>query len=55
MRKNRFSTEQIIGFIKQAEDGMSVSELGQQHGFSAASFYAGGRSMAGRKRLKRSG
>ena len=40
MRKSRFTTEQIIGFIKQAETGMAVAELGRQHGFSPASFYA---------------
>ncbi len=40
MRKSRFTTEQIIGFIKQTEAGMAVSELGRQHGFSPASFYA---------------
>lgn len=40
MRKSRFITEQIIGFIKQAEAGMVVSELDRQHGFSPASFYA---------------
>lgn len=37
MRTSRFTTEQIIGFIKQAEAGMAVSELARQHGFSAAS------------------
>ncbi|WP_425482251.1 transposase, partial [Luteibacter yeojuensis] len=26
MKKSRFTTEQIIGFIKQAEAGMAVSE-----------------------------
>ena len=46
MRKSRFTTEQIIGFIKQAEAGMAVSELGRQHGFSPASFYACGPSTA---------
>ncbi|WP_164484182.1 transposase, partial [Pseudofulvimonas gallinarii] len=40
MRKSRFATEQIIGFIKQAEAGMAVAEMGRQHGFSPASFYA---------------
>ncbi|WP_230941149.1 transposase, partial [Xanthomonas translucens] len=27
MKKSRFSTEQIIGFIKQADAGMAVAEL----------------------------
>ena len=40
MRKSRFTTEQIIGFLKQVEAGMAVAELGRQHGFSSASFYA---------------
>ncbi len=39
MRKSRFTTEQIIGFIKQAEAGMAVAELCRQHGFSDAIFY----------------
>ncbi|WP_091246305.1 IS3 family transposase [Aquimonas voraii] len=57
MRKSRFTTEQIIGFIKQAEAGMAVTELGRQHGFSPASFYAwrakyGGMEAEDAKRLK---
>lgn len=40
MRKSRYTTEQIIGFIKQVEAGMALAELGRQHGFSPASFYA---------------
>lgn len=39
MRKSRFTTEQIIGFLKQAEGGMAVAELCRMHGFSDASFY----------------
>ena len=27
MRKSRFSTEQIIGFIKQVEAGMAVARV----------------------------
>ena len=57
MRKSRFTTEQIIGFIKQAEAGMAVAELGRQHGFSPASFHAwrakyGGMEAENAKRLK---
>lgn len=57
MKKSRFTTEQIIGFIKQADAGMAVAELGRQHGFSPASFYAwrakyGGMEAEDSKRLK---
>lgn len=37
MRKSRFTTEQIIGFLKQVEAGMAVADLCRQHGFSPAS------------------
>lgn len=40
MKKSRFTTERIIGFIKQADAGMAVAELGRQHGISSASVYA---------------
>jgi putative transposase len=40
MRKSRFNTEHIIGFIKHAETGMTVSELGRQHGCSPANVCA---------------
>lgn len=39
MKKSRFSEEQIIGFIKEAEAGMPVAQLCRKHGFSDASFY----------------
>lgn len=57
MKKSRFTTEQIIGFIKQADAGMAVSELARQNGFSPASFYAwrawyDGMEAEGAKRLK---
>ena len=37
--KKRFSEEQIIGFLKEAEAGLPVKELCRKHGFSDASFY----------------
>ena len=37
--KRRFTEEQIIGFLKQAEAGVAVKELCRKHGFSDASFY----------------
>ncbi|GAB1720470.1 MAG: Transposase IS3/IS911 [Nitrosospira sp.] len=37
--KKRFTDEQIIGFLKQADGGVPVKELCRQHGFSDASFY----------------
>lgn len=56
MRK-RFSEEQIIGFLREAEAGMAVKELCRRHGFSEASYYLwrnkfGGMSVPEAKRLK---
>ena len=39
MRTSKYSEEQIIGFLRQAEAGMPVKEIGRKHGFSDASFY----------------
>ena len=39
MRKSRYTEEQIIGFIKQAEGGMPIKELCRKGGFSDATFY----------------
>ena len=55
--KKRFSEEQIIGFLQQAEAGVPVKELCRQHGFSDASFYTwrakfGGMTVPDAKRLK---
>ena len=55
--KKRFSEEQIIGFLKQAEAGVPVKELCRQHGFSDASIYTwrakfGGMTVPDAKRLK---
>lgn len=37
--KKRFSEEQIIGFLREAEAGLPVKELCRRHGFSEASYY----------------
>ena len=38
-KTSRFSEEQIIGFLKQAEAGMQIKEVGRLGGFSDATFY----------------
>ena len=55
--KKRYSEEQIIGFLKEAETGISVKELCRRHGFSEGSFYLwrskfGGMNVPDAKRLK---
>ncbi len=37
--KKRFTEEQILDLLKQAEAGVPVKELCRRHGFSDASFY----------------
>ena len=55
--KKRFSEEQIIGFLREADAGMPVKDLCRRHGFSEASHYLwrskfGGMSVPDAKRLK---
>ena len=39
MKIGRFNEHQILGILKQAENGIPVSELCREHGMSSASFY----------------
>jgi len=55
--KKRFTEEQIIGFLREADSGVPVKELCRKHGFSDASYYLwrskfGGMSVPDAKRLK---
>jgi putative transposase len=55
--KKRFSEEQIIGFLREADRGMAVKELCRKHGFSEASYYLwrskfGGMDVSDAKRLR---
>ncbi len=55
--KKRFSEEQIIGFLREAEAGLTVKELCRRHGFSEASYYLwrskfGGMTVSEAKRLR---
>lgn len=55
--KKRFSEEQIIGFLREADAGMPVKDLCRKHGFSEASLYLwrskfGGMTASDAKRLR---
>ena len=39
MKRARFSEEQIITILKEAEGGTKVTELCRRHGISDATFY----------------
>ena len=57
MRGKRFSEEQIIGILKEAETGLPVPELLRKHGISQGTFYRwkakfGGMDVSEARRLK---
>mgnify|MGYP000547144071 CR=1 FL=1 len=55
--KKRFTEEQIIGILKEAEVGLKVAELCRKHGISEATYYNwkakfGGMTVSDAQRLK---
>ena len=57
MKTSRYSEAQIIGFLKEAEAGLSIKELCRRGGFSDATVYKwrakyGGMEVADAKRLR---
>jgi len=39
MKKTRFTESQIFNILKQAESGISATDICREHGISAATFY----------------
>lgn len=55
--KHRFTEEQIIGVLKEAEAGMKVTEVCRKYGISDATYYSwkskfGGMTVSEAQRLK---
>ncbi len=57
MKGTRYTEQQIVKILKEAEAGVPVTDLSRQHGFSKSSYYKwkakyGGMDASGLRRLK---
>ena len=57
MKKSRFSEAQILGILRQQDQGQTVAQICREHGLSEPTFYAwkskfGGVSVSELQRLK---
>lgn len=57
MKRKKYSEQQIVKILNEAEAGVPVTELSRQHGFSQSAFYKwkakyGGMDVSALKRLK---
>ena len=57
MKRSRYTEEQIIGIVKEAEAGMAPGELSRKHGISVQTLYRwkakfGGLEVSEAKRLR---
>ena len=57
MKRSRFSEEQIIGILKEQENGQATADVCRHHGISSATFYKwkskyGGLEVSDARKLK---